>query len=211
MVFFSVSRSWSLSWIPSVTPTWLALAVLPSSLLTTAPWLPQYSLSCEKYILHYYLIILVYYPHYLSVVVYVVLGMLVERNVIWETNMKALCCATNWGEPEWAPHRRYSWEISIMVRLSPAHRGWSYELCRTSVTARESVPWPQEEVDILPGKGYSHFVNSHFVNSHFVNSHLVNVDKAGIDKVGIDEVGRFTIRDNFNNCYRSFVRQWTAW
>ena len=49
-----------------------------------------------------------------------------------------------------------------------------------------------------------------FVNFQFVNSHLVNVDKAGIDEVGIDKVGRFTICDNFNHSYRSFVRQWTA-
>ena len=90
--FFSFSRSWSLSWIPSVTPTWLALAVLPSSLLTTALWLPQYSLSCEKYIVHIYVLIYIYYYLiYLSVVVYVVLGMLVGRNVIWETNVKASC------------------------------------------------------------------------------------------------------------------------
>ena len=50
-----------------------------------------------------------------------------------------------WGEPERAPHRRYSWEISyiiiiitIMVRPSPARRGWSHEVCRASMTPRGS-------------------------------------------------------------------------
>ena len=28
-----------------------------------------------------------------------------------------------------------------MVQPSPARRGWSHEVCRASVTARESVPW----------------------------------------------------------------------
>ena len=58
-----------------------------------------------------------------------------------------LCIYTSWGEPERAPHRRYSWEISyiiiiiiiiIIVRPSPARRGWSHEVCRASVTARGS-------------------------------------------------------------------------
>ena len=32
-----------------------------------------------------------------------------------------------------------------------------------------------------------------------------------LTKWEVDKVGRFTIWDNFNHCYRSFVRQWTAW
>ena len=52
----------------------------------------------------------------------------------------------NWGEPERAPHRWYSCEISyiiiiiiiFIVRPSPARRGWSHEVCRASVTARGS-------------------------------------------------------------------------
>ena len=42
-----------------------------------------------------------------------------------------------WGEPERAPHRRYNWEIVCMVvRPSPARRGWSHEVCWASVTPR---------------------------------------------------------------------------
>ena len=74
----------------------------------------------------------------------------------YQKGVVVLGCVVNfglhyWGEPERAPHRRYSWEISyimviiIMVRPSPARRGWSHEVCRASVTARGSQY-------ILPGK-----------------------------------------------------------
>ena len=55
----------------------------------------------------------------------------------------------NWGEPERAPHRRYSWEITyiiiIMVRPSSTRRGWSHEVCRASVT-RKSIYCPKSLV-----------------------------------------------------------------
>ena len=59
----------------------------------------------------------------------------------WMFNCWQPSTSSIWGEPERVPHRQYSWEISyimVMVRPSPACRGWSHKVCRASVTARGS-------------------------------------------------------------------------
>ena len=59
--------------------------------------------------------------------------------------------------------------ICIMVRPSPARHGWLHEVCRGSVTARESALASVTARGILPGKSDSFGVSLAFV-VHSTNS-----------------------------------------